>query len=165
MSLAQKNFIIAVLGLLLLAMLVIVSWKEAKSIREEEDPPAVVTAENKGCVDCHAIQTPVIVRQWQNSTHGIKAVGCIECHQAEEGEPDAFHHEGWTIATIVTPKDCARCHEDIVREFQGSHHAHAGEIMASLDNVLGEFAEGEYAAVPVEEDNREIDHGPDTNRK
>jgi hypothetical protein len=36
---------------------------------------------------------------------------------AQEGEPDAFEHEGQWIATIVSPKDCARCHAKEVEEF------------------------------------------------
>ncbi|MGE0190497.1 MAG: multiheme c-type cytochrome [Planctomycetota bacterium] len=146
MTLAQKNWIIAALGLLLVAMLVVVSYREAQSIRHEAQPEAVVTDVNRGCVDCHGVQTPVITAQWKDSTHGEKGVGCVECHQAEEGEPDAFRHEGQWIATIVTPKDCARCHAEVVEEFQGSHHAAAGKILHSLDNVLGEFAEGPAAA-------------------
>ena len=147
MTLPQKNIIIAILGLLLLSMLVVVSYREAVTMREESTPPAVVTADNKGCVDCHHIETPVIAQQWEDSTHGVKGVGCVDCHKADEGDVDAFKHEGYLIATIVTPKDCGRCHEDVSTEFQGSHHASAGKIMASLDNVLGEFAEGTYAAV------------------
>ena len=146
MSIRQKNVVIAGLGLLLAAMLVVVSYREAQTIREEADPTAVISAANKGCVECHSLQTPVITDQWKESTHGAKGVGCIECHQAEEGEPDAFTHEGAVIATIVTPKDCARCHEDVVNEFQGSHHAAAGKILHSLDNVLGEYCEGPAAA-------------------
>ena len=146
MNLSQKNWIIAILGLLLVLMLVVVSFREAQTIRHEASPLAVVTDVNRGCVDCHSQQTPVITQQWEDSTHGIKGVGCVECHKAEEGEPDAFLHEGHVIATIVTPKDCARCHAEIVEEFQGSHHAAAGKILHSLDNILGEFAEGPAAA-------------------
>ena len=80
MTLAQKNWIIAALGLLLVAMLVVVSYREAQSIRHEAEPEAVVTDVNRGCVDCHTVQTPVIAAQWKDSTHGEKGVGCVECH-------------------------------------------------------------------------------------
>ena len=146
MTLAHKNWIVAALGLLLVAMFVGVSLREAQTIRHDASPEATVTEVNQACVDCHSIQTPVIAAQWKDSTHGIKGVGCVECHQAKEGEPDAFEHEGQWIATIVTPKDCARCHEEVVEEFLQSHHAAAGKILHSLDNVLGEFAEGKAAA-------------------
>lgn len=146
MTLSQKNIVVAVLGLLLLAMLVVVSYREAQTIREEKDPPAVVSELNKRCVDCHSLITPVIAQQWEHSTHGEKGVGCIECHQAQEGDADGFMHEGQFIATIVTPMDCRKCHEEVVDEFLTSHHSAAGKILHSLDNVLGMHCEGEAAA-------------------
>ena len=46
------------------------------------------------------------------------------------------------ITTLVTPKDCGQCHEAEVQQFSHSHHAKAGEILASLDNVLAEKVAG-----------------------
>jgi hydroxylamine dehydrogenase len=42
----------------------------------------------------------------------------------------------------VTPKDCARCHAREHQEYAHSHHAKAGEILASLENILAEKAAG-----------------------
>lgn len=42
----------------------------------------------------------------------------------------------------MTPKDCGQCHDREVQEFSRSHHAKAGEILASLDNVLAEKVAG-----------------------
>lgn len=101
------------------------------------------------CIDCHKTETPGIFKQWQSSSHAKSKnpVGCFSCHQAKKGEVDAFDHEGYTIATIVSPKDCARCHQKESEQFQRSHHAKAGNILASLDNVLGEVVEGIPASV------------------
>ena len=66
----------------------------------------------------------------------------MECHEAQKSEIDAWTHEGAVIAGLVTPKDCARCHVREAEEFARSHHAKAGEILASLDNVLAEKAAG-----------------------
>jgi len=88
----------------------------------------------------------VIVQQWRESLHSKIGTGCIECHGADSSDSDAFMHNGNLIATIVTPKDCAVCHKEIADEFQTSHHARAGEILGSLDNVLGEVVEGLPAA-------------------
>lgn len=44
--------------------------------------------------------------------------------------------------TSVSLKDCARCHEKEVEEFSHSHHAKAGRILGSLDNILAEVVEG-----------------------
>jgi len=46
------------------------------------------------------------------------------------------------IAVIVSPKDCGGCHQNEVDQQKGSHHAKAGEILASLDNFLGEVVGG-----------------------
>ncbi len=99
-------------------------------------------AKSQDCIDCHRDGTPGIVEHWQASGHAENGVACFDCHQAREGEPDAFAHEGSTIATIVTPRDCARCHAREDAEFERSHHAKAGNILASLDNYLAETVEG-----------------------
>jgi hydroxylamine dehydrogenase len=101
-----------------------------------------ISAETKACVQCHKLEDPGIYQQWGNSKHYRANVGCMECHVAEEGEPDAFKHEGQWIATIVSPKDCSRCHTKEGQEFAHSHHSKAGRIMGSLDNVLAEVVEG-----------------------
>jgi Cytochrome c554 and c-prime len=47
---------------------------------------------------------------------------------------------------MVTPKSCDMCHAQQAEEFQASHHAQAGQILGSLDNVLGEDVKGPAAA-------------------
>ena len=46
------------------------------------------------------------------------------------------------LRAIVAPRDCSRCHQQVVEEFAQSHHAAAGNILASLDNFLAETVEG-----------------------
>ena len=94
------------------------------------------------CVDCHLKQSPALVMEWQRSRHATNGVSCLDCHGAKKEDVDAWQHEGATIATLVTPKDCAQCHDAEFKEFERSHHAQAGEILASLDNVLAEKAAG-----------------------
>jgi hydroxylamine dehydrogenase len=79
---------------------------------------------------------------WKGSSHAHKAIGCVECHQADREDADAFEHWGAMIATVVTPRDCSRCHYEVWKEFDGSHHAKGGNILASLDNLLAEVLEG-----------------------
>jgi len=146
MSLEFKRTIIALLSLLLLASLVIVSWVEGGKQRFAPESTLAISADNQSCVNCHNESTPSIVAQWEGSHHAELGVGCLECHLAEEDDIDAFRHEGQTIATIVTPLDCAKCHAEITEEFTASHHASAGNILGSLDNVLGEIIEGMPAA-------------------
>lgn len=94
------------------------------------------------CVTCHSQKSPAIVAEWKLSRHGQEGVGCLDCHSAKEGEPDAWQHQGAWISVLVTPKDCAQCHSQENSEFSTSHHAKAGEILASLDNVLAEKVAG-----------------------
>ena len=86
--------------------------------------------------------SPGIIDHWKGSTHAVKGVGCVECHQADKDDADAFDHYGALIATVVTPRDCGRCHKTEAAEFAASHHAKAGNILASLDNFLAETVEG-----------------------
>ncbi|MCP5109257.1 MAG: ammonia-forming cytochrome c nitrite reductase subunit c552, partial [bacterium] len=106
------------------------------------DPHIAVPASSKACVDCHVQANPGIINHWQGSTHAEKGVACVECHQATQEEADAYLHYGVTIATVVTPRDCARCHAAEGEEFARSHHSSAGNILASLDNFLAETVEG-----------------------
>ncbi len=56
-------------------------------------------------------------------------------------------HEGAQIAVIVSPADCAKCRAREVQEFSDSHHAAAGKILGSLDNVLAEVVEGDHGFI------------------
>ncbi|MCP3964400.1 MAG: hydroxylamine oxidoreductase [bacterium] len=145
MTLETKRIIIAVLGGLFLLSLVFVQWLETARRAEEAGlraPHVSVPANSKDCVDCHVQANPGIIHHWRGSTHAEKGVGCVECHQAQDEEADAYLHYGQTIATVVTPRDCSRCHTIEGEQFAASHHAKAGNILASLDNFLAETVEG-----------------------
>ena len=142
MTLTIKRYIVAALSFLFLASLLMVAFQESKRHRVEEGLEPVVTAANRGCVDCHATNSPALVMEWEISQHAQFGVGCIDCHAAEEGDPDGWMHEGTLVSALVTPLDCANCHSKEYEQFSQSHHAKAGEILASLDNVLAEKAAG-----------------------
>ena len=145
MRLEAKRLVIAALGALFLLSLVFVQWMEVARKQEEAGtrrPHIAVPAASKECVDCHAQANPGIIAHWKNSTHAEKGVGCVECHAAETVDADGFEHYGKHIATVVTPRDCSRCHVTEAAQFAASHHAKAGNILASLDNFLAETVEG-----------------------
>ncbi len=145
MTLETKRLVIAGLGGLFLLSLVFVQLMETMRKAEEaglRDPHVSVPASSRDCVDCHAEENPGIVAHWTGSTHAEKGVGCVECHQASEEDVDSHLHRGVMIATIVTPRDCGNCHDLEADEFASSHHAAAGNILASLDNFLAETVEG-----------------------
>ncbi len=142
MTLVMKRYVVGAMALLFLAALLLVAWHESKRHRIEIGLEPVITAANAGCVDCHRKDSPALVMEWEHSRHAHYGVGCYDCHRAEEGEIDGWKHEGTLVSALVTPKDCARCHIREYEEFSRSHHAKAGEILASLDNVLAEKAAG-----------------------
>ncbi len=145
MSLRTKQILIGILGLTFLASLLFVQAIEVARKREEAGLTAhrvSIPANSKSCVGCHSRLSPGIIDHWKGSTHAIKGVGCVHCHQADEKDADSFHHYGATIATVVTPLDCSKCHPTEFKEFTASHHAKAGNILASLDNFLAETVEG-----------------------
>ncbi len=160
MSLTLKQFIIGLMGLLFLLSLVFVQWLEVTRKQEEaglKAPAIAVPVASKACVECHAQANSGIVVHWQGSTHAVKGVACVDCHVAEQADADGFEHYGAHIATVVTPRDCARCHVTPSAQFAQSHHARAGNILASLDNFLAETVEG--ARVPFNP------HSPTPGRK
>lgn len=104
--------------------------------------PKELSSASKECISCHKESSVNIYQQWGYSKHFRANIGCFECHEAQKGESDAFEHAGQFISIIVSPKDCAKCHEKEVDEFVNSHHAKAGRIMGSLDNTLADVVEG-----------------------
>jgi hypothetical protein len=142
MTLTSKRFIVAGLSFLFLAALLLVAFQESKRYRVDAGLEPVITAANRGCVDCHRKDGPALVMEWERSNHATYGVGCVDCHGATEGEADAWLHEGAWVAALVTPLDCSRCHAREYEEFSKSHHAKAGEILASLDNILAEKVAG-----------------------
>ncbi len=108
---------------------------------------AEFSPQTRECIKCHQKDTHALYQQWGASKHYRAKVGCYECHRANSGDKDAFMHYKQRIAVIVSPKDCSRCHEKEVNEFSSSHHAQAGRILGSLDNVLAEVVEGDKGLV------------------
>ncbi len=103
---------------------------------------AKVSDETAECLECHTEGTMGIVKQWDKSNHWNAGVGCYECHRAEKGDKDAMDHNGYTIAILVSPRDCGRCHEAEMKEQEASHHAEAGNIINSADGLLGQTVGG-----------------------
>jgi hydroxylamine dehydrogenase len=106
--------------------------------------PTMMTEQTADCIECHNTETKGIYQEWGTSKHYRANVGCFECHQADPNDVDAFEHNGFTIAIVVSPKDCSSCHEREVQEFEESHHSKAGTILGSLDNFLADIVEGDW---------------------
>ena len=133
------------IGLMSLASVAILSLPTSISAQAMGLPE--LSEKTRECIDCHKKKSPGIYQQWGRSKHYRGNVGCYECHAAEKSDSDAFMHYDHRIATIVSPKDCSKCHSREVKEFASSHHAKAGRILGSLDNVLAEVVEGNKGMV------------------
>lgn len=127
--------------LLILAATVVAAEGSGRSV------PTSLSDESAACVSCHEGSMAGLVKEWRISRHFAADVGCFECHGAVATDPDAVEHNGYMISVIVSPKDCSKCHINEFNEFEASHHANAGMILGSLDNLLGEVVEGPEAAV------------------
>jgi len=127
-------------ALILSLLLLTLGWSKNTLLFE-------LSEETRECIECHKFDNVSLYQQWGNSKHFGANVGCYECHVAKEGDADAFEHNGYNVAIIVSPKDCSRCHQREVDEFINSHHSKAGRIMGSLDNVLAEVIEGNSAFI------------------
>ncbi len=96
-----------------------------------------VSPQSDACARCHQEKTPGLYQQWGSSKHQRARVGCFECHQANpEKDVDAFEHHGQHIATLVTPRDCGRCHSREEKEFARSRHALAADTAGSAASIL-----------------------------
>ena len=81
-----------------------------------------LSVETQECLGCHE-GMPGIVSQWEDSAHWNAGVGCYECHKAEKDDADAMDHNGFSVAIIVSPRDCGQCHPKETAEQEASHHA------------------------------------------
>ena len=124
---------------------------EPVPLTTEKMPPAAAGK----CMTCHKEVMPGLYKQWRHSPHGEHQVTCYDCHQAEKTDVDAYEHEGALIATLVTPKDCGRCHEKEAEEVGRSYHASAGKILESNDAFLAHAVGGD----PVAQAGCEMCHG------
>ena len=121
----------------------------------DEAPISDATQE---CLECHSEFHPAIVQDWQSSRHfrmtplqamaidELKkrmssvsmpsalqnhAVGCAECHTLRgDAHADTFEHNGYEIHVIVSPDDCATCHEVEKNQFAKNLMAHAYKNLA-----------------------------------
>ncbi len=107
-----------------------------------------LSLEGEACLACHRTISAGIVKDWQGSKHSSDGVGCYTCHgAASKGDrPDVWNHNGFSVVTLVTPKDCQSCHSTEAAEFLASRHADAAKFIGSLDNILGEIIGGGPAA-------------------
>lgn len=148
MSLRFKKVIVALFALAFIAAVVTVGLIERERAKPEKAAVFYADEKSRACIRCHEEKNVAVgwIRQWQQSRHAQKGIGCIACHEAKPEDADKWEHEGFLITHVPSPWDCYKCHEKQTQEFEQSHHAMAAQFIGSLDNILGEVVEGGPAA-------------------
>ena len=124
------------------SVLVALSLSSADAAKVTLDPGQWGHPAGEACVSCHLKASSGLAAQWQASAHQRAGVNCMDCHQATAADADAREHEGQVIATIVSPKDCGRCHTQELEEQQGSVHAEAYAIIKDRVPALAQNLTG-----------------------
>ncbi len=100
-----------------------------------------MTAEAKGCVECHAKEMPGHVNDWKQSRHAHVGVSCIDCHGLKKDNPMAAQNcpgvKGTDIyvSPLVSPKTCAKCHPSEVNELHMSGHGRGAIQVRSKESM------------------------------
>jgi len=130
-----------------------------KEFRIERSMPKEALA----CLECHKQEHPGLFADWAASRHASANITCLDCHQAEEFDPDvsqvhyrqyerADHRFGTKeykvpISAVVTPKDCSRCHPDEAQQYGRSKHANTIEIIWKIDPWLNKGMNSDFERV------------------
>jgi hypothetical protein len=112
------------------------------------------------CIECHKKENPAIFDDWARSRHASAGITCLDCHQAEESDPDVSqaHYKQYEradyqygsrerkvpISAVVTPKDCSRCHPDEAKQYSQSKHANTTEIIWKIDPWLNDGMNSDF---------------------
>jgi hydroxylamine dehydrogenase len=150
----RRTLLFLAIGLLTIGLCVLAAsaqqpnFAKVKEFRIERSIPP----EAQACIECHRETTPGIFADWAKSRHANANITCLDCHLVQPGDRDIAQDHGkyygrsdlpWgeakykmDIASIVTPKDCSRCHPDEATQYSKSKHANTIEIMWKLDPWL-----------------------------
>ena len=132
-------------------ILLYISFDHTGVIRAQEARPSSAAAaqaawgakEGELCLGCHSGLNPRLnagMAHQRSRAEGNQLLPALPSRRAERYrrvQPQRRSHFSDRF-----PKDCGRCHQQQVDEQKGSHHAKAGQILASLDNFLGEVLGG-----------------------
>ena len=128
-----QQWLIGFFSVTLIVALLIVAGVEMKKSRTFK-PAIEIDETTEKCINCHEKRGIAVklIDEWKASKHAVMGIGCYECHEAKEGEFDAFRcpESDLIIGKHPTPKDCSKCHEREVEEFSNSKHAVAQIMMA-----------------------------------
>lgn len=101
-----------------------------------------MSKEARDCIDCHAKENPGLVGDWIDSRHANMNISCYDCHTALPADSDInknhYEYSKVPISTIVSPKDCSRCHPSEAAQYEKSKHANTLELIWKIDPWLND---------------------------
>jgi len=128
----QPLFVAVLLATSLIVAALIINSKRP-AVETDQPTAAHVTATGK-CANCHRDTASAVVHEFEKSEHAVQGVSCLDCHQPAEGQLEVAHN-GFTIATDLTAKNCATCHKTQYDQFLRSRHA--APAMAAVTGTAG----------------------------
>ncbi|MBC8215691.1 MAG: cytochrome C [Candidatus Marinimicrobia bacterium] len=135
------QWLIGVFSLVMIVSLMIVAGYEVNKTKEQGHEIDVDKVSAR-CITCHEKENIAVkqIHAWEESEHALMGIGCNECHEAKEGDFDAFYCENsdMLVGRHPTPKDCEECHDQEVKEFANSKHAHQFWLFANADRATFE---------------------------
>ncbi len=87
-------------------------WKEAGTgyYNPYDYEPPVVEGAGLDCIKCHKVLTPMAVKDWEESKHFKKDVGCANCHNDHSN------------LIMPTPETCGLCHAERLLQHRSGKH-------------------------------------------
>jgi hypothetical protein len=86
--------------------------------------------DSASCVNCHRLETPGIVTQWQGSKKASAGVGCVACHGADHQSAADYRK-----AQHPNPDTCQKCHPRKVERYRAGKHSLGWAAMLNLPTV------------------------------
>ncbi|MFT7665293.1 MAG: hydroxylamine dehydrogenase, partial [Planctomycetota bacterium] len=128
----QPIFIAVLIATSLLVAALVINFKRP-AVQTDQPSAAHVVATGK-CASCHRNEASAVVHEYEMSRHAAEGVTCLDCHQpADRQEP--VEHNGFTISTSLTSKNCSSCHANEYEQFLRSRHA--APSMAAVTGTEG----------------------------
>ncbi len=116
----QTVFVAVLIATALIVSALLVN-SERPSRQTDQPSASFVTATGK-CANCHRNVASAVVHEFEMSRHAAQGVTCLDCHIPVEGQVPV-EHNGFTISTLLTSKNCATCHTAEYDQFLRSRHA------------------------------------------
>lgn len=135
----QPVFIAVVIAVALIVTAIVLNSQRPR-LQTAQPSATHVTATGR-CAACHRDVASAVVHEYEMSRHADQGVSCLDCHQPAEGQI-ADDHNGFTISTDLTSKNCSSCHPREYDQFLRSRHA--APAMAAVTGSAG-FSETQMA--------------------